>query len=215
MRLFPPRRWRWGFPRRLGASSGGGRALTKPCPRALPRCGYDQLRETGSWRRLIRSNGSSSNGLRAKKSRQNLARRHAHPRPRQHVQITLAHRARLRGIEKRTRPRPFRGAKLARLPSPRSALRRSLWLPDPRTSGDSPLRLPVARNISPIPASQTPRRRRPDPSGISKTRSPPSDDRSQSYWLEPSCVAHAAKQCDQNNRTADRRDAVELGGRKL
>ncbi len=71
MRLFPPRRWRWGFPRRLGASSGGGRAPTKPCPRALPRCGYDQLRETGSGRRLIRSNGSSSNGLRAKKSRQN------------------------------------------------------------------------------------------------------------------------------------------------
>src|SRR5271167_2238360 len=71
MRLFPPRRWRWGFPRRLGALSGGGRALTKPCPRALPRCVYDQLRETGSGRRLIRSNGSSSNGLRAKKSRQN------------------------------------------------------------------------------------------------------------------------------------------------
>src|SRR5271156_5875104 len=67
----PPRSWRWGFPRRLGASSRGGRAPTKPCARALPRCGYDQLRETGSGRRPIGSSGSSSNGLRAKKSRQN------------------------------------------------------------------------------------------------------------------------------------------------
>ncbi len=71
MRLFPPRHWRWGFPRRLGASFPGGKAPTKPCPRASPRCGYDQLRETGNERRLTRSNGSSSNGLRAKKSRQN------------------------------------------------------------------------------------------------------------------------------------------------
>jgi hypothetical protein len=55
------------------------------------------------------------------------------------------------------------------------------------------------------------RRRRPDPSGISKTQSRPSDDRSQSYWPEPSSVAHAAKQCDQSNRTGDRHDAVELG----
>ena len=48
---------------------------------------------------------------------------------------------------------------------------------------------------------------------ISKTQSRPSDDRSQSYWPEPSCVAHAAKQCDQNNRTGKRRDAVEIGAR--
>ena len=60
-----------GFPRRLGASSRGGKAPTKPCPRALPRCAYDPLREIGNGRRLIRSNGSSSNGPRAKKSRQN------------------------------------------------------------------------------------------------------------------------------------------------
>ncbi len=138
-----------------------------------------------------------------------LTGRHAHRRSRRHGQIALAHRARLRGIEKRTRPRPFRGAKLARLPSSRSALHRSLWLPDPRTSGDSPLRLPAGRNVSPILASQTPRRRRSDPSGISKTQSRPSDDRSQSFWLEPSCAAHAAKQSDQDNPTGDRRDAVE------
>jgi SRSO17 transposase len=71
MRLFPSRSWRWGFPRRLGASCRGGRAPTKLCPRALPRCGYGQLRETGNVRRPIRANGSSSNGLRAKKRRRN------------------------------------------------------------------------------------------------------------------------------------------------
>ena len=113
-------------------------------------------------------------------------------------------------LEKRTRPRPLRGAKLARLPSSRSALHCSLWLPDPRTSGDSPLRPPAAPNVSPILASQTQRRRQSDPNDISKTQSRPSDDRSQSYWPEPSCVAHAAKQCHQNNRTGKRRDAVEL-----
>ena len=64
--------WAWMLslrarPKRIGASSGGGRAPTKPCPRALPRCGYGPLRQTGSGRRLIRLNGSSSNGLRAKK----------------------------------------------------------------------------------------------------------------------------------------------------
>ena len=125
-----------------------------------------------------------------------LARRHAHRRSRRHGQIALAHRARLRGIEKRTRPRPFRGAKLARLPSPCIALHCSLRLPDPRTSGDSPLRLPATPNTSPIPASQTPRRRRSDPSGTSKTRSPPSAESSQSFWREPSHAARAAKPCD-------------------
>ena len=39
------------------------------------------------------------------------ARRHAHRRSRRHGQIALAHRARLRGTQKRTRPRPFRRAK--------------------------------------------------------------------------------------------------------
>jgi DDE superfamily endonuclease len=48
-----------------------------------------------------------------------LARIHAHRGSRRHGQIALAHRARLRGIERRTWPRPFRGTKLARLPSSR------------------------------------------------------------------------------------------------
>ena len=69
--LFPPRRWRGGFPRRLGASFHGGRALTKSCLRASPPCGSGRLRGSGSFQRLIRWNGFSSNGPRAKKSRRN------------------------------------------------------------------------------------------------------------------------------------------------
>jgi hypothetical protein len=142
------------------------------------------------------------------------ARRHAHRRSRRHGQIALAHRARLRGTQKRTRPRPFRRAKLARLPSSRNPVHRRLWIPYPRTSGDSPLRPPAAPNISHIHPSQTPRRRRSDPNGISKTRSRQSEDNSRSRWLEPSCAARVAKPsqldhlCD--HPTEDRRDTVEL-----
>src|SRR5271157_490891 len=71
MSLFPPRHWRGGFPRRLGASFHGGRALTKSCLRASRPCGFGRLRGTGRFRRPIRWNGCSSNGPRAKKSRRN------------------------------------------------------------------------------------------------------------------------------------------------
>src|SRR5271166_3242766 len=57
------------------------------------------------------------------------ARRHAHRRSRRHGQIALAHRARLRGTQKRTRPRPLRRAKLARLPSSRNPVHCRLWIP--------------------------------------------------------------------------------------
>src|SRR5208283_3857083 len=147
------------------------------------------------------------------------ARRHAHRRSRRHGQIALAHRARLRGTQKRTRPRPFRRAKLARLPSSRNPVHRRLWIPYPRTSGDSPLRPPAAPNISYIHPSQTPRRRRSDPNGISKTRSRQSEDNSRSRWLEPSCAARVAKPsqldhlCHNDHPTEDRRDTVEVEGR--
>src|ERR1700741_1622892 len=139
-----------------------------------------------------------------------LARGHVHRSPRRYGQTALAHRARLRRTQKRTRPRPFRGARVARLPSPCNAVHRRLWVPHPRTSGDSPLRLPVAPNASPILASQTPRRRRSDPSDISKTPSPQSEDRSRSHWLEPSCVARVAKPRNPERLIGDLRDAVEL-----
>ena len=48
-----------------------GLALTKSCLRASPPCGSGRLRGTGSFQRLIRWNGFSSNGPRAKKSRRN------------------------------------------------------------------------------------------------------------------------------------------------
>ncbi len=38
MHLFRPRSWRWGSPKRPSASFHGGRAPTKPCPRASPPC---------------------------------------------------------------------------------------------------------------------------------------------------------------------------------
>jgi hypothetical protein len=51
----------------------------------------------------------------------------------------------------------------------------------------------AAPNISHIHPSQTPRRRRSDPNGISKTQSRQSEDNSRSRWLERSCAAHVAK----------------------
>ena len=47
------------------------RAPTKPCPRALPPCGYGRPRAIGNARRPIPSNGCSSNGQKAKRSRRN------------------------------------------------------------------------------------------------------------------------------------------------
>src|SRR5271157_5680552 len=141
----------------------------------------------------------------------NPARRHAPRHSRRHGQIALAHRARLRGTQKRARPRPFRGAKLARIPPSRRPLHRRLRFSHPRTSGDSPLRPPAARNASPILASQTPRRRQSDPNGTSKIRSPRSEDNSRSRWREPSRAAPVAKPCHYDHLIADRRDTVELG----
>src|SRR5271169_4300597 len=57
---------------------------------------------------------------------------------------------------KRTRPRPLRRAGLARIPSPRHALHRRLWILDPRESGLSPLRTPAAGRPCPPPSSTTP-----------------------------------------------------------
>src|SRR5271163_2146172 len=138
------------------------------------------------------------------------ARRHARRHSRRHGQIALAHRARLRGTQKRARPRPFRRAKLARIPSSRRPLHRSLRFSHPRTSGDSPLRPPAARNVSLILASQTQRRRQSDPNDMSKIRSPRSEDNSQSRSPAPSCAAHVAKLCHHDDPIRDHRDTVGL-----
>ena len=204
-----------GFPRRLGASFHGGRALTKSCLRASPPCGSGRLRGTGSFQRLIRWNGFSSNGPRAKKSRRNTGFR---PCPKTSLSTfsstrpnCAGHRARLRGTQKRARPRPFRRAKLARIPSPRRPLHRRLRFSHPRTSGDSPLRPPAAPNVSPILASQTQRRRQSDPNDMSKIRSRRSEGNLRSRSPAASCAARVAKLCHHDDPIPDHRDTVELG----
>ena len=69
--FIPPRRWRGGLPRRLGASFHGERAPTKSCLGASRPCGSGRLPGTGRFRRPTRWNGFSSNGPRVKKSRRN------------------------------------------------------------------------------------------------------------------------------------------------
>ena len=71
----------------------GGRALTKSCLRASPPCGSGRLRGTGSFQRLIRWNGFSSNGPRAKKSRRNIGFR---PCPKTRPSHVLVDTAKLR-----------------------------------------------------------------------------------------------------------------------
>ena len=93
--------------------------------------------------RPIRSNGSHRMARRRKRADEilafDLARRCVHRVLVDTAKLRWAS-TRLRGTEERTRPRPFRGTRLARLPSSRNALHRRLWSPHPRTSGDSPLR---------------------------------------------------------------------------
>ena len=69
-----------------------------------------------------------------------LAGRHVSRSPCRLHQAALAHRARLRGVEERTRPRPVRRPRLARLPSSRQPLHRGLRILSSRTSRLSPLR---------------------------------------------------------------------------
>jgi hypothetical protein len=98
------------------------------------------------------------------------------PRPGRHRQNALAHRARLPGPQAGDRARPLRGARLARFPSSRHALYRSLRIPGLRKGDDSPLStslLPEVRETCHFRSLPTPRRRRSGPNGTSPTRSPP------------------------------------------
>ena len=91
-------------------------------------------------------------------------------------QAALADRARLSRVQAGTRPRPLRGARLARLPSPRRFMHRRLRLPGRRAGGDSPLgtrRRRAGRSASRSRRLPTSRRRRFAPSAMSRTRSPP------------------------------------------
>jgi SRSO17 transposase len=80
-------------------------------------------------------------------------------------QDALAHRARLPGPQAGNRARPLRGPWLARIPSPRHAVHRSLWIPDHRKGSDSPLRTSLQMDARKTCHSQrlpTPRRLRSD-----------------------------------------------------
>ncbi len=215
MPRFPPRLWRRGFPRRLGASFHGGKALTKSCLRASRPCASGRLRGTGSYRRPTRWNGPSSNGPRAKKSRRDTG---FQPCPKTRPSTFSSIRPDCAGASSATtrNSKANSASPISRGEAgPDSAithpLHRPLRFSHPRTSGDSPLRPPAARNASPILASQIPRRRQSDPSGTSNIRSLRSEDNSRSRRREPSRAAPVVKLCHYDHLIEVRVDTVELG----
>ena len=91
-------------------------------------------------------------------------------------QNALAHRTRLPGAEAGNRARPLRRTWMARLPSPRFALHRSLRISDLRAGDDSPLRTWFVQAIQKTCNSQslsTPRRPRCGPNVTSPIQSRP------------------------------------------
>ena len=94
-------------------------------------------------------------------------------------QAALAHRARLSGTQAGGRARTLRRPRMARLPSPRHAVHRSLRIPDLREGDDSPLRTSSRRAVAElaVPAGYRPRGSADcDPSATFQTRSPPCAD---------------------------------------
>src|SRR6476659_1012953 len=111
----------------------------------------------------------------------------------------LAHRAGLPGSQAGSRARALRGPRLARLPPSRHAVHRGLWLSDRRAGEIFPLRPKSRRrsrrgfrSASPFRGLPTPRRRRSDPNGTCRTRSPPCDDGSPWRWSGACIDARAA-----------------------
>src|SRR6478736_9751690 len=107
----------------------------------------------------------------------------------------LAHRAGLPGSQAGSRARALRGPRLARLPPSRHAVHRGLWLSDRRAGEIFPPQAQVAPGVSKrlaFPRVTTPRRRRSDPNGTCRTRSPPCDDGSPWRWTGACIDARAA-----------------------
>ena len=106
-------------------------------------------------------------------------RRHRPPSSGRPRQAALAHRTRLSATQAGGRDRAFRGAWLARIPSPRHPMHRRLRIPDRRAGSNSPLRtsfyhaVPGTCRTRRLP---TQRIRRDDPSVTSQTRSQPCVD---------------------------------------
>jgi len=185
-RLYLPKVWAEQGPRRQpaqGRLAPGDMAPGHECVARLPLCRHPRPpRPPGRQRRHAKARGVVPDRMadRGGRAHQVLALHPAchdqphQPGPPRHA--ALAHRARLPGDEARDRPRPLRGPRLARLPSPPHPLHRSLRLPRRRTGDDSPL----SRTPHAIPPSTwrsrrlpTTRRRRSGLNATSKTPSPP------------------------------------------
>jgi SRSO17 transposase len=98
------------------------------------------------------------------------ARGHAARRSRRRHQAALAHRTRLRGIEKRTGPGSLRGARLAGIPPSRQPVHRGLRIPDHREIGFSPLSALAPRKTCPFRPFSIPSRLRSVRNATSPTR---------------------------------------------
>jgi len=144
----------------------------------------------------------------------------------------IAVRGRLSRAQAGARPRPLRGARLARLPSPRRAMHRGLRLPGRRAGGDrqgglaepaaslrealvDPLRTRrrrAGRSASPSRRYPTPRRRRFAPSAMSRTRSRRCAGAAPEPWPERCQDVHAAhKQSRHDTANQQVYDAAGLG----
>ena len=138
------RNWRSACPSAPAAPSNGEKARPSACPRALPVCGFALRDVTSSAEptgrvavdRVARRREGADQVLALNPSRGHHSASTGLLR-----QAALAHRARLSrtqagGRARAISPRP----RMARLPSPRNAVHRSLRIPDLREGATSPLR---------------------------------------------------------------------------
>ena len=150
------------LPGRLGASSDGGRAQTTSCLRASPPCGSGRLRGTGSFQRLTRRNGFSSNGPRAKKSRPNTG---FQPYPKTRPSTFSSTRPNCAGASSATTRNSkselglahFEGRSSRGFPPSRRPLHRRLRFSHPRTSGEFPPQAPGGAKCLAYPCVPNPK----------------------------------------------------------
>ena len=130
-----------------------------------------------------------------------------------HHHDALAHRARLPGAQAGGRARPFRRAKLARVPSSRDHVHRRLWIPSRRKRRFSPLGAShriSPRKTCPFPRLPTQRLPRSGLSAMSRTPSQRSDAASMSASSRSCRAALAAPDPCKPGLDAGTRDAVRL-----
>ena len=128
-------------------------------------------------------------------------------------QAALAHRARLSGPQAGSRARAFRRARMARLPSSRHAVHRSLRIPDLRAGDDSPLRTSFHRAVPGTCRSRrlsTQRLRRCGPNATSRTRSRPCAGGSSSRSSDAAAMSMLRRSNPKTHRVEIVHDAVRL-----